>query len=114
MTMEMLLKEKDGIHKVQIKGCIEIGDVDSFEIYLRALKSRGIRKIVVEMSEVDTIVSGAIGALMGMVDEMESVDGNLLLLSPNSKVLTVFVRMGLDKVFRICYDDEQVKEAMRG
>ncbi len=111
--MELLLKEKDGIHKVQIKGFIEIGDVDSFEIYLRALKSRGIRKIVIEMAEVETIVSGAIGALMGMVDEMEAADGCLVLLNPNTKVLSVFQRMGLDKVFKICYSDDQVKEAMR-
>lgn len=114
MPMEMSLKEKDGIHKVSIKGLIEIGDVDSFEIYLRALKSRGIRKIVVELAEVDSIVSGAIGALMGMVDEMEAVNGALLLLNPNLKVLSIFQRMGLDKVFRICYTEDEVKDAMRG
>lgn len=113
MPMEISLKEKEGVHRVTIRGDIEIADVDSFEIYLRALKSRGIRRVVVEMSAVETIVSSAIGILMGMADEIEAVDGRLALLNPNQKVMTVFQRMGLDKVFRICWGDDQVRDAMR-
>ncbi|MBI3272980.1 MAG: STAS domain-containing protein [Planctomycetes bacterium] len=104
--MELSSKDREGFHVVEVHGNILVGDVDSFEMYLKSLKSRNVLKIAVEMSQVDSIVSGAIGALMGLADELEAMGGRLVLLTPNVKVLNVFRRMGLDQVFRI-YDSEE-------
>lgn len=110
--MELRSHDKDGYYVVQVLGRIEVGDVDSFEMYLKSLKSRGVLRIAVEMSQVDSVVSGAIGALMGMADELEVLNGRLVLLTPNVKVLNVFRRMGLDQVFRIYDSEEDVRKSM--
>ncbi|MBI5369146.1 MAG: STAS domain-containing protein [Planctomycetes bacterium] len=109
--MEVRSSDKGSFYVVEVQGQIGVSEVDSFEMYLKSLKSRGVLKMAVELSQVDSVVSGAIGALMGMADDLEAVGGRLVLLAPNPKVLTVFRRMGLDQVFKIYDREEEVRKA---
>lgn len=110
--MNLALKERDQIFTVDVSGRLEFNDVDSFEAYLKALTARGITRIILDMSQVESIVSGSLGTLMKLADDLEAHGGRLVVLNPNVKVLSVFRRMGLDEVFRICDVEEEARRVV--
>lgn len=110
--MELALREKEHVYIVEVRGRIEVSDVDSFEAYIKALRARGVTRFIIEMSQVDSVVSGSLGVLMKLADELEAEGGRLVLLNPNVKVIAVFRRMGLDEVFRICDVEEEARRVV--
>lgn len=110
--MELSLRENERVYIVEVRGRIEVSDVDSFEAYFQALKRRGIKRIIIEMSHVESVVSGCLGALMGLADELEAQGGRLVLLNPNVKVIAIFRRMGLNEMFRICDVEEEARRVV--
>lgn len=110
--MDLSLREKERVYIVEVRGRIEVSDVDSFEAYFKALRSRGVNRVIIEMSQVESVVSGSLGVLMKLADELEADGGRLVLLNPNVKVIAVFRRMGLDEVFRICDVEEDARRVV--
>lgn len=110
--MELALREKEHVYIVEVRGRIEVSDVDSFEAYVKALRTRGVSRFIIEMSRVESVVSGSLGVLMKLADELEAEGGRLVLLNPNVKVMAVFRRMGLDEVFRICDVEDEARRVV--
>lgn len=110
--MKLALKEHEKIFTVEVNGRVEFRDVDSFEAYFKALTARGITRIILDMSQVESVVSGSLGTLMKLADDLEARGGRLVVLNPNVKVLSVFRRMGLDEVFRICDVEEEARRVV--
>lgn len=104
--MEINLKEKEGVHKVEIMGKVDVKDTESLEMFLRGLKARGIKNIILELSCLESIVSSAVGVLISLVDEFENSDGKIILVNPNVKILNIFKRMTLDEIFIITETEE--------
>lgn len=105
--MELQLKERSGFYKLELKGHIEVKDVQTLEMYLRSLRGKGIDSLMLKLTDLESIVSSGIGVLMGLSDELEAAGGQVIVVDPNVKVLSILKMLGLDEVFRIVSTEEE-------
>jgi anti-sigma B factor antagonist len=73
----------------------------------------GTAKVVVNLSGVDSIDSGGLGILVGVLVSARNRGGELKLVSPNQRIKELLRRTSLDKIFRVYGNDEEAVAAFR-
>lgn len=86
---------------IEIKPCGPLSYNGAAELseYIRD-HSRGIRKMVIDMKEVDYCSSAGIRALMEIEIYMSKLEG-LILYNVNDSIMNVFRMTGIDSIFTI-------------
>ena len=66
-----------------------------------ALATRGVRLLVLDLSSVDGLDAGGVGALLYVRSLFERTGGNLILLGPSERIRLLLNMCGLGGVFEI-------------
>lgn len=74
---------------------------------IEPLLSEGLRRVVIDLSEVTYMDSSGVGTLVHLFRQVKAHDGRLVLVSPNQRVQSVFEITKLDKFFVICKDQQE-------
>jgi anti-sigma B factor antagonist len=105
-----LLGDDSGL--VALSGEVDISTAPRFKEDLLALMDEGVRRIVVDLSEVTFIDSTALGVLIGGVRRLHEREGRLVLVAATRPVLRALTLTGLDRVFTICPTREEAVAAL--
>lgn len=84
-----------------VKGEVDVYTAPRLRERLVELVTEGKRQIVVDLEGVDFLDSTGLGVLVGGLKRLRSNDGEMSLVSTQSRILKVFEITGLTKVFSI-------------
>jgi anti-sigma B factor antagonist len=73
----------------------------------------GTAKVVVNLNGVDSIDSGGLGILVGLLVSALNRGGELKLVSPNQRIKELLRRTSLDNIFRVYGNNEEAVAAFR-
>lgn len=83
------------------------GEIDHHSaVYVRGEIDKKIaelcpKRTVIELSGIDFMDSSGLGLIMGRVQKMRAVGGELILRDPNERVIKIFKLAGLEKIVKI-------------
>jgi anti-sigma B factor antagonist len=100
----------DGIMVVTLVGRFNLVTAQSFRDKIKSLVELGSIRVVVDLSEVTSFDSSALGALIGGLKATREVGGDLRLASPTEQVNLVLRLTNMERVL-ICHD--KAEEAFR-
>ncbi len=86
---------------VDVKGEIDVYTAPKLREKLIELVSEGRYNVIVNLEGVDFLDSTGLGVLVGGLKRLRSNDGEMSLVSTQSRILKVFEITGLTKVFAI-------------
>jgi len=93
---------------VDLRGSIDLGEASlTLRRTIRDLVERARTKIILNLSQVNSMDSAGVGELAGAYVPVKSKGGDLKFLNPTKKVYDMLKITQLDKVFEV-YIDEQI------
>lgn len=101
MDLGLDVSEHNGHTVLAVKGEVDVYTAPRLRERLVELVTEGKRKIVVDLEGVDFLDSTGLGVLVGGLKRLRSNDGEMSLVSTQSRILKVFEITGLTKVFSI-------------
>ena len=106
VSMQISTREVQGVTILDISGRITLGDeTGMLRDAVRALLSKGIKKIVLNLAEVSYIDSTGVGELVGSLMSVRNQGGDLKLMNLTQKVKDVVNVTKLYTVFDIKEDE---------
>lgn len=88
----------------EMTGAIDGNTVPSFQATLEEIKTKGIRRLVLDMSKIKYVNSTGLGSLVKYADTFKSTGGGMALIKVPPKVKIVIEMLGLNAFFDICAD----------
>ena len=85
------------------------GETNEFKDHIQKILDEGKTKIVVDLGRVKWMNSSAIGILIAGLQKVRVVGGDIYLARAGKRIISVFVTMQLEKVFK---SFESVEEAV--
>ncbi|MBI3725283.1 anti-sigma factor antagonist [bacterium] len=113
--LEWQLKPIDGEDAAtlaEMSGAIDGNTVPSFQQMLEEIKSKGVRRLVLDMSKIKYVNSTGLGSLVKYADSFKSSGGGMALIKVPAKVKIVIEMLGLNAFFAICADLPQALTAL--
>lgn len=105
--MDISITSIGNVHVVNLKGRFTLGPpVDEFRSTTDALMKDGNARFVVGLSEVPTMDSSAIGAIVRLTATSKKANGDVKLVAPSKMVIQTLKIVGLLNLFAI-YDTDQ-------
>ena len=105
--MDLSISSIANVHVVNLKGRFTLGPpVDEFRATTDSLMKDGNARFVVCLSEVPTMDSSAIGALVRLTATSKKANGDVKLVNPSKMVIQTLKIVGLLNLFAI-YDTDQ-------
>ena len=101
MDLGLDVTDRNGHTVLAVKGEVDVYTAPRLRERLVELVTEGKRKIVVDLEGVDFLDSTGLGVLVGGLKRLRSNDGEMSLVSTQSRILKVFEITGLTKVFSI-------------
>lgn len=101
VTMELWSEDRGDVTVVGIRGRVSIGKVEDLNEFLKNLLEAGKRRFVLDLSEMEHVVSGGIGVLIGFNEKLKGVGGTTCMARVHPRVQRIFTMMSLDAFFRI-------------
>ncbi|GEM_PF-1139375 len=101
ITMAIEAEERDDVTVVTVKGRMTIGREAEMLDVLRDLVDGGRRKFVIDLHELDHIVSAGIGTLIGFNEHLKEAGGKAFLAGVHPRVRRIFKVMCLDSFIPI-------------
>ncbi|MHC4778528.1 MAG: STAS domain-containing protein [Planctomycetota bacterium] len=96
---------------VTVRGRLSIGFVEELNAFLRALHDEGRSKFLFDLLEMEHIVSGGIGVLIGFNEIVKKSGGQVQLCRVHPRVQRIFAMMSLDAFFTIHEDVDGALES---
>ncbi|MCC6740317.1 MAG: STAS domain-containing protein [Planctomycetia bacterium] len=84
-----------GQARVTLEGTLDGRTAAALEREIEALATRGVRRFVFDLGELDVLTSAGAGVFLGVVVEAEERGGGLLLVHPTPQVQHVIEVLGL-------------------
>jgi anti-sigma B factor antagonist len=104
-------RERDGYIILDLQGKLMGGpDADSFRDLIRGLIDEGMKKVIVNLSNVKWVNSTGVGILITGYTTLRRSGGDLKLLNVSEKIQSILYVTKLNMIFE-CFDDED--EAIR-
>ncbi|MBX3467833.1 MAG: anti-sigma factor antagonist [Planctomycetes bacterium] len=88
----------------EMTGAIDGNTVPNFQATLEEIKTKGIRRLVLDMSKIKYVNSTGLGSLVKYADTFKSSGGGMALIKVPAKVKIVIEMLGLNAFFDICPD----------
>ena len=101
--MELSADKKADITVVTVVGSIDSADSNDLRTFLDDLIEAGQRRLVLDISDMDFIVSMGLGILVQTYTRLRRDDGFLRLAAPQPAILRIIKTTGLDRLLSI-YD----------
>ena len=101
--MELSVDRQSEIAVVTIVGSVDSVDSDALRTFLNNIIEAGQTRLVVDLSDMDFIVSMALGVFVQTYTRLRGADGFLRLVSPQPAILRVIKTTALDRLLPI-YD----------
>ena len=108
------IEGEDSAALAEMTGAIDGNTVPNFQATLEEIKTRGIRKLVLDMSKIKYVNSTGLGSLVKYADTFKSSGGGMALIKVPAKVKIVIEMLGLNAFFDICPDLEGALAALAG
>lgn len=96
----------------EMTGAIDGNTVPSFQATLEEIKTKGIRRLVLDMSKIKYVNSTGLGSLVKYADTFKSTGGGMALIKVPAKVKIVIEMLGLNAFFDICADLDAALKAL--
>jgi anti-sigma B factor antagonist len=107
MSLEIEPKDREGIHVLELKGRITMGDeVSAFRQKLRDLAQIAAAKVILNMQHVDYVDSTGLGAIVMGSSLVRGNGGVIKLVNLNRRNVELLVATKLTTIFEI-FNDEQ-------
>ncbi|HTA43506.1 MAG TPA: STAS domain-containing protein [Bryobacteraceae bacterium] len=103
--MGFKIEQRDDLCILRISGRLASGaDSEYMGTKAQEVKNLGCRKLIADISELDSIGSAGIGFFVGLHTSATKNGGCFVLVSPSPRVLEVLTLTGLSTVFAIAPD----------
>ncbi len=99
---------------LRVGGEIDVYTAPRLREQLIQLVDDGVRHVVVDMEQVEFLDSTGLGVLVGGLKRAKTVDGSLVLVCDQPRILKIFRITGLERVFDIHPTVEQALAATGG
>lgn len=99
MDLGLEVSEHDPWSVLAVHGEVDVATAPKLREKLIELVNAGTSYIVVDLSGVDFLDSTGLGVLVGALKRVRTLDGELLLVCREARILKVFEITGLTKVF---------------
>lgn len=97
----------------EMTGAIDGNTVPSFQATLEEIKTKGIQRLVLDMSKIKYVNSTGLGSLVKYADTFKTTGGGMALIKVPAKVKIVIEMLGLNAFFDICADLDAALEALK-
>lgn len=114
--LDIKLKTIDGDDAsalAEMTGAIDGNTVPSFQATLEEIKTKGIQRLVLDMSKIKYVNSTGLGSLVKYADTFKSSGGGMALIKVPAKVKIVIEMLGLNAFFDICADLDAALNALK-
>lgn len=105
--MNINTENRHGVMFIRVIGSLDITGTERFEEVLAEIMQENISRIVFDLGECDGITSKALGLLMWAKAEAKGAGGDVFLLSPHPKVLSLLRLIGLGEVLQTVSSQEE-------
>jgi anti-sigma B factor antagonist len=100
---------------VDLRGSIDLGEASlTLRRTIRDLVERARTKIILNLSQVNSMDSAGVGELAGAYVPVKSKGGELKFLNPTKKVYDMLKITQLDKVFEVYIDEQTAIRSFSG
>lgn len=112
--MKLTLKEIGPVHILEVSERIERGDVDSLALFFAGLIKRGPHDLVLDLSEVQHLISAVFGVIFGQIDPWQKAGKRIVIACSNEKVAALLERMGVPESVPVHPDRKSALAALSG
>ena len=99
--MEIEVEEKEGFHIVTPIGELDIYTVPLFRKVVLKLEGDRRHDLILDLTKVTFTDSSGFGSLIETYQKVRSVEGNIVFVLDNPRILKLFRLVNLDRVFKI-------------
>ncbi len=107
------INRNDGITVFKLKGKLATFQCDDIEKEFNKVTEEGIKKIILDMSELTYISSSGLRLILILGQKIKNKSGCLVISSLTDLVLNVFKTTKFDKLFNIVSDIKSGEEMMK-
>ncbi|MHC4663454.1 MAG: STAS domain-containing protein [Planctomycetota bacterium] len=107
MSMFITNEDRQGIEFVKITGDIDLASTEYFEETLSSVLQKNNTHLVFDFSECSHVTSKVIGLVMWAKAEAVGSSGDVLLLNPHPKLLSLIKLIGLGDVLKTVTSPEE-------
>ena len=98
------------VRLVDLEGEVDVYSSTQLKQDLAQIINEGAKYIVLNLSRVEYLDSTGLGLLIGALKRLRENEGDLVIVSPNSRIMRVFEITGLYKVFNIYASEAEAFE----
>lgn len=99
--------ESQGIKFISIKGYLDAHTVTQLEEKLYSMLNKGVKKILIDFSDLKYISSAGIGLLIGATQKIRAEGGDLVICNSSDKVYNILENLGFTKIFNIAHSEQE-------
>lgn len=111
-VVKLALKEKGAAYILLLSEKVDKDDVGELALFLAGIVKRGSRDLVLDLTEVQSLVSAAIGVILAQVDALQQAGKRLVIVGPNERVAGVLRRMGVTDAIPVYPDRDAALAAL--
>ena len=113
--MDIKVEKQSGINILKLPGAFRLGPaVESFRASVEQVLSDGGPKIVIDLTEVNSLDSSGIGALVRSQTSAKQKGGAIKLVNPSKIVVQTLTFVGLLNVFDVLPDNNAAVDSFKG
>jgi anti-sigma B factor antagonist len=91
----------DGCAVIVVTGEVDVYTVPQLRELVVDLIGRGFVHLIADLRDVDFLDSTGLGALVGTLRRVRTIDGSLMLVTKSERIMDIFKLTGLDNAFDI-------------
>jgi len=107
--MEIATKKIESFVMIMVSDILNLEDCNRFLEYVTRLIDQGSTRIIVDLTNVSSLSSQAIGILVTVWVKIIELDGSMYILSNQDYINSIFEVTSLDKAMKICKSEEELK-----
>jgi len=96
---------------VTLTGELDVYTSQELRQRIADLVDRGLTRLILDLNGVSHMDSTGLGVLIGAMRQVTKSGGDLKLLCDNRRTLRMLGITGMDRIFEICRDEEQARQA---
>jgi anti-sigma B factor antagonist len=101
MELSLSTRTVAGHRVLEVGGEIDVYTAPQLRERLIALVESGDRQVIVDLARVEFLDSTGLGVLVGALRRLRGVEGDLMLVCAQERLLKIFRITGLDRVFTL-------------
>ena len=95
------IEDGEAIYKISLKGEFTFKGHNDFSSAISDLMQKGIKKIIIDLNDLNTIDSVGIGLLINYNKKLQNETGELVMTRCNDQILNIFLPINIERIIRI-------------